>query len=56
MIAAVRADERPVCIVEIKMARQLLRCRIADEATIAQGLLVREKADRHCSAYAAILG
>jgi hypothetical protein len=55
VITAMRADERPVRVVEMKMTRELFRCRFAGEGTIAQCLIVREKADRHRSDYAAIL-
>ena len=40
MGAAVRADERPVRIVEVKVTRQLFRCRIANEAAVSQRLVV----------------
>jgi hypothetical protein len=40
MITAMRADERPVRVVEMKMTRELFRCRLASEATIAQCLVV----------------
>lgn len=55
VIAAMRTDECLVRVVEMEVTRELFRCRIADEGTIAQCLVVREKADRHCSGYAATL-
>lgn len=47
VIAAVRANECPIRIVEVKMTRELFRSWISDKATISKSLIVREKADWH---------
>jgi hypothetical protein len=47
MISAVFLNNRPIGIIEVKVARQLISCRFAVEATVGAALLDREKFDWH---------
>ena len=47
MISAVLLNNRPIGIIEVKVARQLISCRFAIKATMGAALLDREKFDCH---------
>jgi len=55
VMSAVLLNNRPIGVIELKVARQLISCRFAVEATVGAALLDRETFDCHaayvCSAF-----